>query len=188
MKTETKSKLWLSSAGVRNVNKVIEEMEKESDRATAILLGAELEDVLLQILTKYLLPSQPEKSTRLLEPDAPIGSFAARIEIIYRLGLIISAAHNELHLIRKIRNEFAHKKSGLSFKSESVSQLISKLVFPKVVDQYLLTKSKDDPKIATLLHANERDQFITSGVIILGRLTILLERIKQIKISRHAKS
>jgi DNA-binding MltR family transcriptional regulator len=188
MEIKTKSKLWLSNAGVRDVNKVIEEMEKESDRATAILLGAELEDILLQVLTKYFLPAQPKKSTRLLEPDAPIGSFAARIELVYRLGLIIPVAHNELHLIRKIRNEFAHKKAGLTFKSESVSQLISKLVFPKVVDQFILTKSKEDPKIATLLHADERDHFITSGVIILSRLTTLRERIQQIKISRHAKS
>ena len=43
--TETKSKLSLSDAGVSYAQKILDEMEKESDRATAILLGAELDDI-----------------------------------------------------------------------------------------------------------------------------------------------
>jgi hypothetical protein len=50
METETKSKFSLSDAGVSYAQKIIDEMEKESDRSTAILLGAELDDTLGRIL------------------------------------------------------------------------------------------------------------------------------------------
>jgi hypothetical protein len=61
--TETKSKLSLSDAGVSYAQKVLDEMEKESDRATAILLGAELDDTLGQILEKHLLPLRAKKDS-----------------------------------------------------------------------------------------------------------------------------
>jgi mannitol operon repressor len=40
--------------------------------------------------------------------NAPLGTFSARIEACYALGLTSDDEHNDLTLIRRIRNEFAH--------------------------------------------------------------------------------
>ena len=72
--TETKSKLSLSDAGVSYAQKVLDEMEKESDRATAILLGAELDDTLGQILEKHLLPPRAKKDIRVAQTFLSAGS------------------------------------------------------------------------------------------------------------------
>jgi hypothetical protein len=72
--TETKSKLSLSDAGVSYALKVLDEMEKESDRATAILLGAELDDTLGQILAKHLLPPRAKKDIRVAQTFLSAGS------------------------------------------------------------------------------------------------------------------
>jgi hypothetical protein len=112
MEMETKSKLLLSEAGVNYAQKILDEMEKESDRAAAILLGAELDDTLGQILEKHLLPPQAKK-----DRGAIPKSFYARIELAYRLGLIHPLSHHELHLIKEVRNEFAHIKLGITFES-----------------------------------------------------------------------
>ncbi len=50
--------LKLSDDGVQYAQKVLDEMQKESDRSTAILLGAELDDTLGQILERHLLPAR----------------------------------------------------------------------------------------------------------------------------------
>jgi DNA-binding MltR family transcriptional regulator len=123
-----------------------------------------------------------------LEHDGPISPFSARIELIYRLGLIHPITHKELHLIRRIRNEFAHKKAGLNFQNLRISQLTSELLLPKVWDHIIRKKSKEQPDIVEFIHSDSRSRFITSGALLLGRLTILQERVEQVKISRHAKS
>ena len=181
MKTRKRLTLRLSDSGLRYGQKVLKEMQKESDRATAILLGAELDDILHQILSKRLLPPK-SKSGRLLEQDSPIGSFSARIELTYRLGLIHPMVHGELQLIRKIRNEFAHKKVGVSFKTQPVSQLTAELFFPKAINQLFLKKHKE------VFNPDSRSRFVCSGALLLWRLTILHERVKRLRLSPEIES
>ena len=178
MGTETKSKWWLSDAGVGYVQKVLNEMEKESDRATAILLGAELDDTLAQILEKHLLPPRSKKDS-----GAIAKSFYARIELSNRLGLIHPLFHHELHLIKDVRNEFAHKKLGVTFESTEVQALISKLIFPKAFDKFILIKATMQPELADLASQDSRERFILSGAILLHRLNSIQEQVSQVQIS-----
>jgi DNA-binding MltR family transcriptional regulator len=48
-------------------------------------------------------------------PNGALSTFSSRIEFAYLLGRIGPAARRELHLIRKIRNEFAHDYRPLGF-------------------------------------------------------------------------
>lgn len=52
--------------------------------------------------------------------NAPLGTFSSKIEACYALGLIDEFEYQEIGLIRKIRNEFAHSKHGLSFQTEKI--------------------------------------------------------------------
>lgn len=45
----------------------------------------------------------------LLKQDGPLGTFSSKIYAAYRLGIIDSEFAKVLHLVRKIRNEFAHE-------------------------------------------------------------------------------
>lgn len=140
MDTEAKFKWRLSDAGVIYVNKVLNEMQNESDRSTAILLGAELDDTLGQILEKYLLPPRAKKDA------GAIGkTFHARIELASRLGLIHPRFQRELHLIKDVRNEFAHKKLGITFDETKVQAITSKLEQPALVLQRPLTLYAHQP-------------------------------------------
>ena len=80
----------------------------KDDRAIAILIGAELDEFLLKILNKRLLPKSPKSSLDLLSSNGSLGSFASRIELCYRLAIIDDEVRNDLHVIREIRNTFAH--------------------------------------------------------------------------------
>src|SRR5207245_1162083 len=63
-----------------------EEFAAESDRAAVILGAAKLDVWLLQILQARLLPCSSGRD-ELLEGDFPLGTFSARINMCYRLGI-----------------------------------------------------------------------------------------------------
>ncbi|MCH7574714.1 MAG: hypothetical protein IIA59_06265 [Candidatus Marinimicrobia bacterium] len=91
------------------------EFEHESDRACVIIASTMLDNALTRILVGYLCPSTSSDDELLDGPQAPLHSLASRIHISYRLGLISSRLARDLHLIRKIRNQFAHNIEGCSF-------------------------------------------------------------------------
>jgi len=50
-----------------------------------------------------------------------LGTFSARIDAAYCLGLLSKDENRDLHLIRKIRNDFAHKLIDMSFESQEIA-------------------------------------------------------------------
>jgi len=49
-----------------------------------------------------------------------LGRLATRIDLAFLLGLIGEIDRDDLHLIRQVRNEFAHHLAGVSFNSPTV--------------------------------------------------------------------
>jgi hypothetical protein len=107
----------------------VAEFKGESDRAAVILGAAKLDYMLYQILAKYLLPPVGSRD-ELLEGDSGLSTFSARINICHRLGLIDSEFAHTLHLIRKIRNSFAHEVSGTKLDTGPHRDRIRELVAP----------------------------------------------------------
>jgi len=106
-----------------------EEFKSESDRAAVILGTSQLDLLLYQLLESYLLPCTSGKD-ELLEGDSPLATFSSRINISYRLGLIDADFARALHLIRRIRNNFAHEISSASLDSGAHRDRIRELVAP----------------------------------------------------------
>lgn len=96
------------------------EFINESDRAAVVLGAAKLDYLLCELINKVLLPPQNKKDDELLGEEGQggiLGSFSAKINIAHRLGLIDASFKNLLHLIRKIRNRFAHEIEGCRLNS-----------------------------------------------------------------------
>lgn len=95
-------------------------IRKESSRAKVILSACYLDELLRQLLEVALKPSDSKEDPLLDGPQAPLGTYSAKIEICARLGLISEEAKRSLHLIRKIRNEFAHKLTECDFTKSKI--------------------------------------------------------------------
>jgi hypothetical protein len=104
-----------------------EQFRVESDRAAAIVSAAMLENALSALLRKRLIPaSSPERS--LLDGDrTALGTFASKIDAAFQLGLISRFLARDLHLIRKVRNDFAHDPLHLTFETPTVKDRIRAL-------------------------------------------------------------
>lgn len=106
---------------------LLAELEKESDRAAVILAGAMFDEALLALLRKRL-GKCPSKEDQLLDGAyAPLGSFSSRIDAAYRLGIYHQQFWTALHLVRKIRNKFAHHIEGCTFADTAVASRVREL-------------------------------------------------------------
>ena len=104
----------------------VDELKRETDRGLPLVAAALLDEKLLETLSAFFCMGK--SAERLLtESNAPLGTFSSRIEACFALGLIDEHEQQEITLIRKVRNEFAHAKHGLSFCSEKIKGLCSSL-------------------------------------------------------------
>jgi hypothetical protein len=93
---------------IEEFEEFINQFMEESDRAAVILGASKLEDLLGRLLSRYMVAGYTDDDP-LLKKDGPLGTFSSRIYAAYRLGLIDTEFAKVLHLVRKIRNEFAHE-------------------------------------------------------------------------------
>lgn len=116
--------MLLSTA--EDLAKFVDELKRETDRGLPLVAAALIDDRLTETLRSFF--REVASTAKLLdEGNAPLGTFSARTEACYALGLIDEYEHSEITLIRKVRNEFAHAKHGISFQTPRVKGLCSSL-------------------------------------------------------------
>ena len=104
-----------------------EEFSKESDRASVILAAALLDQAIETLLKAKLVPNPTQSDSLFDGGNAPISTFSAKIDLAYRIGVIPGHIARELHLVRRIRNAFAHNVTGCTFSDGSVQSRVMEL-------------------------------------------------------------
>jgi hypothetical protein len=146
-------------------NQWLKDFDSESDRAAVILGAAKLDLALRELLTKRFMPN-PSGQDDLFDADKPISTLSARINVAYRLGLIDKPFAKSLHLVRKIRNEFAHEAVGANLAAGSHRDRVKELVTPfrgKKGFEELVSRTPTDFSEASRY-------FRTVLVVLIGRL------------------
>ena len=128
------------------VDVLIEEFLKESDRASVILSATMLDNALETLLRTYLVPIGSQQDNLLEGRYAPISSFSARIDLAHRIGLISTKLCRDLHMVRGIRNEFAHNVTGCDFNNQSISDRIAELKRSMVISKGFPVARQNLPK------------------------------------------
>ena len=111
---------------VKDFRAFVKEFQGETDRGAA-LVGAALIDLRLTEALRAFMVSNNAADELLEGPTAPLGTFASRIAATFALGLIDAHEKHECHLIRKVRNEFAHRAHGTTFHDHDISKLCHEL-------------------------------------------------------------
>lgn len=140
----TKKPSKKASSTQSGLGEFFKEFVTESDRAAVILGAAKLDLQLYQLLFKVLLPNASSRDD-LLDGEGPLSMFSAKINMSYRLGLIDSHLARSLHLIRKIRNAFAHEVEGCKLESGSHKERVKQLIAP--LESYELFTRLRKPQI-----------------------------------------
>lgn len=112
-----------------DISRFLRELQSESDRGLALVGASVIDDKLRATLKSFLVDCKA--GSRLLdEPSAPLATLSTRIDACLSLGLIDQFEYDEVTLIRKVRNAFAHGLHGTSFQTEPIPGLCSTLKSP----------------------------------------------------------
>jgi len=87
---------------------LVEELNGESDRAVVIVGAAWVEEALSDSIAGFL-QDHNESRKRLLSGNGPLATFSSKIDLSRLLGIVSDHIWSDLHRIREIRNEFAHR-------------------------------------------------------------------------------
>lgn len=103
----------------KTVGEGIRQLEKNSDRGVAIIAASILEEhITSQIKARWC--NAPTTVKRMLQPEGPLGSFGPKIDLIFLMGVVSAQAHQDMVLIKKIRNRFAHHLDVEDFESPMI--------------------------------------------------------------------
>jgi DNA-binding MltR family transcriptional regulator len=103
------------------------------------------------VISNFLIPN--DSGFSLVEGfNAPFGTLSARIAACHAMGLISETEFREAEIVRKVRNEFAHKVK-MSFKDDRVRSLCANM------------------KFSVPGEASPRGQFTSAAIVLVMNLT-----------------
>jgi hypothetical protein len=107
----------LTLAAAEQAKTVVLQMMAERGRGV-VLVGAARLDLALEHLLKAVMGPVLNQEDRLFTPERSLGSFAAKISLAARLGLVDPSVEKALHAIRAVRNDFAHSAGDPSLNEQ----------------------------------------------------------------------
>ncbi len=123
MTSESLQDLLLRSPNKKELRELYHEINTGTDRSAVIVTGIFVENALREAITARLHRLTKKQLSQLFEGTAPLTSFSSKIRIGYALGVFENQARDNLDLIRRIRNAFAHARRPISFRSHQVIAL-----------------------------------------------------------------
>jgi DNA-binding MltR family transcriptional regulator len=118
--------MTMRDADQEDLSRFLTELQTETDRGLALVAASVLDDKLRGVLTAFF--AENSAASRLLDSgNAPLGTFSSRADACHALGLIDDFEHQEITLVRKVRNEFAHGLHGTRFQTEPIRGFCSSL-------------------------------------------------------------
>lgn len=103
---------------LRDAMMFLAELSRESDRGKVLIATGFIEQQLRNVLAAFMVDGI-DAANLLDGGSAPLGTLSARTAACHALGLISGDENHDLGLIRKIRNEFAHK-TQVSFDTPAI--------------------------------------------------------------------
>jgi hypothetical protein len=106
-------------------NEMLDAADRETDRGAALLMSSFAETALGGFLLSKV--SDDEVRGSLFGSNGPLSSFSQRIAVAYAFGFISREHFDNLTIVRRVRNHFAHHPFDATFASEEVAGLASRL-------------------------------------------------------------
>jgi len=103
-------------------------LDFESDRGCALFAASFIDDA-LAILLRSSLVSDNKIEQALFNGTAPLATFSSRISMSFYLGKLSLPCRQDLDVVRRIRNEFAHRADAISFTDKVIADRCRALHF-----------------------------------------------------------
>jgi DNA-binding MltR family transcriptional regulator len=147
--------------GSDTIADAIRQLERNSDRAVGIIAAAMLEEHITNAI-KRRWRDAPVAAQRLLQIDGPLGNFRPKIDLVFLMGLISPEGHQDMRLITKVRNRFAHYLDVDTFETPIIKGWCFDL---KHFQNFVLTDAEmaGAPKGKKIFGVGGMDQLLTTA-------------------------
>lgn len=108
-------------------NAVLKELKGETDRGGVLLGLAYVDKMLERLFVTKMCEVGSKQLEQLFEHHGPLSTLSGKTSLAYALGWIGPDMYADLNVMRKIRNDFAHKHDVLSFDTQEFVELTSTL-------------------------------------------------------------
>ena len=140
-------------------------IEKETDRACAVLGCVLLDELLADLLRRVMIEDAPSAIFK----RGPLSNFSAKIDTAYYFGHLSRNEYEELGRIRKVRNEFAHRLDpDLTFDSQPIRDFSLALKLPELNIATVGLEHGAVPIEMRRYLTNPRDAFVLSLRLMAG--------------------
>lgn len=140
---------------------------REGDLPTVLIGVSYLEQCLVLLLSSKMIDSSVVE--KLLSPDGALGTLQAKADAAYCLMFLGKGSYQDVSLLGRIRNSFAHTHFRLGFESPAIAPLCDSLSTPQMPvrgpDGTIIT---DDKKLPAPLKSSQsrRDKFCIAVIAI----------------------
>ena len=115
------------------IKAALDEIEKQTDRGAALIAASVIDGLLEHLIIARLVELSSNRKKELFEQsNGPLRSLSSKIELGFALGLFNEERRQSLHLIRDVRNAFAHRMDPISFEDPEISTKVETRVTAKV--------------------------------------------------------
>jgi DNA-binding MltR family transcriptional regulator len=88
----------------------------------AVIACAILDEVLTRALQQRLILTATVKEQLFsFEKNSPLATLSSKIDLAFAVGFLNTAVRSDLHLVRRIRNSFAHELEPRSFADKKIA-------------------------------------------------------------------
>lgn len=115
----------------------------ESDRGSVLMAAAYIEDKITQLLETYMVQNKKIQE-KIFDGNGALATFSSKIDISFLLGLIPKKIYNDLSILRKLRNDFAHNAKPITFQTDYIRnrckalKVVSKIALRDDIKAYFL--------------------------------------------------
>ena len=158
------------------------ELKSSSDRSVAILIAAVVERMVADLIADNLPRHSAEVLRRLYARDGALSSFFSVINLGYAMGLYDDKIRDDLDIIRRIRNSFAHTRKPINFGTIEISDECKKI---KTINDFSHPVSITHP--IEKIYSDDRWIYINTGLAISKYLGLQLQSrfVKKARIARR---
>ena len=167
--------------------RLYEALSQEHDVPCILLSTSFLDQCLASLLERFLMDGQTARG--LLNYKGVLGTFSARTDLTYCLGLISKGIFQNLRTLGEIRNAIAHSYLSRSFDDSDISVWCFKLLLPRMKWK---RAEKDDSepkgefKFADLFVQNPKARFVLCVSLLANDLISMGKKLEQrSKLTNH---
>ena len=122
---------WSQNGETDRANEIVNGRENQRDRGCVIFGTQIIDEELEQFLRDSFVPNGEDEEkiiNNLFSTYSPLSTFAAKIDMAFAFGIIPKELRDTLHVLRKMRNDFAHSSADIDFDDEAFKSRYAILV------------------------------------------------------------